>query len=500
VIRTDIDWMKVGPLMLMTVLAASANSVAQETAAASGDEGRSPSNRELTPAMEKEIAELQGIATQVVAYRNVNLFIGSESDEIVAGTTIVVDGDRISAIGNSDDDATIVPDGASIIDATNWYAVPGLIDTHVHVATLPARAPAEATLKRYLYGGITTVRDMAGDARALADLSRASLINEIPAPDIKYSALMAGPSFFDDPRTITSGLGVEPGKVPWMMAIDEHTDLSLAVAQARGTWASGIKIYANISGDLVQAIIAEGKRQGMPVWTHAEIYPATIFDTIGATSVSHICTIAESLLRLDGAKPRSPEAVVDLADFDVEDGEVQRYVAELAASETVFDATAMLYAEREREAAEKVEEPDSEESNGGSQRPVCYFDSVVEPLLSALHTAGVPISAGTDVSAPADDPFPALINEIETLANVKALSHADAIRAATSNAAVALGLSDEIGTIESGKYANITFTAENPLQSIGNLRTVVLTLKRGHQFFRSDYDHEPIPELPFPGQ
>lgn len=197
-----------------------------------------------------------GRAMDTVVYTNVFLIDGTGAP-LEKSVWIVVDGERISAILDMNKP---LPAGAQIVDGTGWYAIPGLIDSHVHLATMPASDIARRHLRRQIYSGITLVRDMAGDTRNLADLSRAAQIDEIESPDIYYSALMAGPSFFTDPRTRTSALGVEPGNVPWMQAITKETDLTLAVAQAKGTWASGIKLYANLSGNLRRSLPALVRR------------------------------------------------------------------------------------------------------------------------------------------------------------------------------------------------------------------------------------------------
>ena len=75
---------------------------------------------------------------------------------------------------------------------------------------------------------------MAGDVRLLAELKREAEFDEIPAPDIYYAAVMAGPEFFVDPRTHDSAHGRTAGAVPWMQAITQETDLPNAIAQARG--------------------------------------------------------------------------------------------------------------------------------------------------------------------------------------------------------------------------------------------------------------------------
>jgi hypothetical protein len=135
------------------------------------------------------------------------------------------------------------------------YLLPGLIDSHVHYATNPDRPYAEAELKRNIYGGVTGVRDMAGDARELAGLSRDALLNRIPSPDMFYASLVAGPSFFKDPRTVVAALGTQPGTVPWLYAVDEQR--CRWPSRRRGTGATGLKIYANLPGTLVRKLIAQ---------------------------------------------------------------------------------------------------------------------------------------------------------------------------------------------------------------------------------------------------
>jgi imidazolonepropionase-like amidohydrolase len=444
------------------------------------DEEKSPSTRSMSPEVEAKIAALGGRETVSVAYRNLSIFDASFDGGLRQKMTVLVKGDRISRIVPSESDSDVISKDTEVVDGGNWYATPGLIDSHVHMSTLPARLPSEAFLRRYVYGGLTTIRDMAGDARALADLSRAALINEIESPDIAYSSLMAGPSFFQDPRTATSGLGVVPGEVPWMLAIDETTDIPLAVAQARGTSATGIKIYANLPGGIVRQIIDEAHRQDMPVWTHAKVYTASPFDSIGADSVSHACMLAVHVMEHAAGRIFERGESIDMSSFSVEDPEFRRYVAALAESDTKFDATMFVYADSE------------------NQQERCGMDTVVRPVVAAVHKAGVPIIAGTDGSSPSDDPFPAIVDEMELLASVDGMSNADVIEAATINAAEAMGLGDELGSIDEGKLANLVFLLENPLESVANFRSVVLTVKRGRRFYRSDYHHEAIPDLPFP--
>ena len=226
-------------------------------------------------------------------YRNATLIDGTGA-KAQPGMSLLVRGERIERVWKEGSIAFKLSPDTKVVDATGLYVLPGLINTHEHLATPPNRRYAEAQMKRDLYGGITVVRDMADDLRQVADLARASRVGEIPGPDIYYAALMAGPEFFEDPRTRAVSAGMTPGKTPWMQAIGPDTDLVQAVAMARGTAASAIKIYADLPGETVKAITAEAHRQGIPVWAHAAVFPASPAQVLdaGVDVVSHVCMLA----------------------------------------------------------------------------------------------------------------------------------------------------------------------------------------------------------------
>ena len=87
--------------------------------------------------------------------------------------TVLITLNIISNIFN--DGSKTIPDSFNIMRMEGKYLLPGLIDAHVHMATdrsgTDKRANTLDVLQRMLYSGITSVRDMAGDARTLASLS-----------------------------------------------------------------------------------------------------------------------------------------------------------------------------------------------------------------------------------------------------------------------------------------------------------------------------------------
>lgn len=385
---------------------------------------------------------------------------------------IVIRGARIAAVVP----AAEAPKDATVVVLPGAFALPGLINTHVHMATWPNTPFAEALLRRDLFSGITAVRDMAGDARELAFLKRAALLGEMPSPDIYFAALMAGPAFFKDPRTHDAAQGAVPGHVPWLRAITDKTDIRIAVAEARGTGATGIKIYADLPARLVDRITTEAHRQHILVWDHAAVFPASPKQVIdsGVDVDSHVCMLAYQ------ASEQMPRAYHNRA--PVEEGKfagpgaipaMAGLFADMKTRDTILDATLYVY-------KAMWEVPNA------SPAPYCTL-ALAERLAAQAHRAGVEISTGTDANADWSSPWPSLYDELALLVHHAGFTPLEAIRAATDVGARTIGQEDNMGTLAPGKLANIVFLAKDPSTDIGNLQSVVLTVKRGRAYARTAY-------------
>ncbi|MET8135719.1 amidohydrolase family protein [Streptomyces sp. NPDC005251] len=414
----------------------------------------------------------------VAVYRGATLFDGT-GRAARGATSIVIDGPVIRAVG---DDAVIaenLPAVAQVFDLDGRFVVPGLIDAHQHIATPPDRPVAEAVLRRLVHSGVTAIRDMADDLRQVGDLARATLVGEIPGPDIRYAALMAGPGFFDDPRTHQVSQGETPGAVPWMQAITKDTDLRLAVALARGTHASAIKVYADLDHTTVAAITEEAHRQGIPVWAHATVFPATPGQivTAGVDSVSHVTLLAfegtdEPLISYKN-KPR-----VEYERFVAgDDRRIEQLFALMRQKGTVLDATAGMWAS-EALAGDGPEDAARAAAN----------TELAAVLTAQAHRAGVDIATGTDYETDPKDPFPALYAELAFLVRRCGMSPEQVLRSATLIGARSAGAEDIMGSVEAGKLANFVVLEDDPLRDIEHLRSVTLTVKRGRRFERRDFE------------
>ena len=391
---------------------------------------------------------------------------------------VLVVGERIKAVFPDAGSHPELARTAKVVDLGGRFLLPGLIDAHVHLATPPNRRQAEALMRRNLYGGVTAVRDMADDLRAVGDLARASLVGEIAGPDIYYAALMAGPAFFTDKRTVKTTAGYAPGQVPWMQAVTGSTDLPLAVAQSRGTFATAIKLYAALPADLTARITAEAHRQHMLVWAHATLFPARPSEVVaaGVDAISHACLLVrepEARVPVFG-EPRTPVA---LAPFRAGDNPaLARLFADMVRRGTVLDATVWTY---------RVDPP----GTATPPRPPLSNcdDDVGGAITGQAYRAGVLIAAGTDDNADAADPWPDLFHELNALAGKAHMPIEAILKSATLNGAQAAGHQRDMGSIEPGKLANMVVLTRNPLLNLDNLKSVQSVIKRGRVFVRSAF-------------
>jgi imidazolonepropionase-like amidohydrolase len=377
-----------------------------------------------------------------------------------SGMTVVVRDGRIAGLFPTG--SRPLPAGVATTDLSGRFLIPGLIDSHVHLATDPSgvdrRQAVEERLRHALRGGITAVRDMAGDARTLADLARAALIGDIESPAIYYSALLSGPGFFDDERVQRSTRGLAAGSAAWALAVTDTTTLPLAIAAARGAGATGIKLYAEVPPALIQRITAEAHRQGLRVWSHATLVPAVPMDAVtgGVDVLSHAAQFLWQVQRLPDFRQRMN---ANYAAVEPDDPQLLTLFRAMASRKTALDAT--LYVVRQREDA------------------LAFSAAIVRQA----KVAGVPILAGTDgIGAAADGPLPHLHDELELLVTKAGLTPLEAITAATLAPARALGIEARHGTIAEGMPADFVVLSADPSSDIRNSRRIETTYRGGKAY------------------
>ncbi len=397
------------------------------------------------------------------ALRHVNI-IDVNAKKVLEDYTIVVQNNKIKNVMPSKD--YVPADSVQSIFLKNKFVVPGLIDAHVHFATDPTlerRDNAEKVLKEMLLTGITSVRDMAGDARALASLSRNALVGDIVAPNIYYSSLMAGKRFFSDPRTIATAQGGKSGEMPYMKAVDSSSNMPLEIAQAIGTGAAGIKTYANLSVKEIVKIVEEAKKQNIPVWSHAALQLAKPSEVVasGVISISHA-----NMLIYENDK--NGDLIRSWRNYKPDDKNPQFWDKEfekldfsglfklMIQHKVLFDVTMSVL-----------------ETSKTNPRGMWSYE-IGKRIVQQAHKAGVLIAAGSD-----SDQLTFVQHEMKLLVNDGGLTPIETIIAATKHSAMATGIFKEEGSVEIGKKANLLFLNSDPTKDIKNIDDVFLVIKNG---------------------
>ena len=390
----------------------------------------------------------------------------------LADSTVLIRGGRIAAVYPTGSQP--VPTGARVEDLSGKWIIPGLIDAHVHLTSGSGDlARYRELLGRLLLNGVTGLRDMAGDTRVLAYLAREARLDAPGWPDIYYCAFMAGPAFFyEDARVPDASRGVMLGSAPWMRAVDETTNIPMAVAEAKGTGATGLKLYANLPAALVKEIAAEAHRQGLLVWTHSTVFPAKPGDAVaaGANSVSHAAYLVWE------AAPHVPpdyrsRQLGDFTNIRPEDPKIVALLEQMKEHGTILDATLWV----SRQGAARV--PDT---GGKGLLPWTYA------VTRAAHQAGVLIDAGTDSQGLASgnpaDAGAAVVDEMVLLVEQSGFTPLAAIQAATQVSAMAVGQASERGTIAPGMAADLVVLSADPSTDVRNVRKIVEVFKDGRVF------------------
>jgi len=412
--------------------------------------------------------------------KNVN-YIDVKNLTVLKDQTIIVKGDKITSIKPTKKFRK--KKGMVVIDMKGKFVIPGLIDTHVHHATSPDDWDNDKVtrmrLRNLLKGGVTAVRDMGGDNRVLTYMKRRADNDLIQSPDIYFSVIIGGQEFFSDPRTVASAKGEIPGQVDWMRAINDSTDLDEVMLRAKGTGATGIKIYAKVPAALMGKLATAAKKHGLKAWSHVYVGDARPIDAVmgGVETISHAPDISSEVVDKFYQLRRKKEMISDeqkMASFEAE--RFNKLFAEMKTQGTILDPTLAVF-----EARAKSNEISTLINDWG-----IFYTKLA-------HNKGIKISTGTDgTSDHAGVDYPLVQKEMQLLVEHAGLTPLEAIQAATIHGAEVIGIEQETGSIEEGKKANLVILNADPSNDIQAAMDISHVIKNGAFVYRGD-----DPKLPF---
>ncbi len=408
--------------------------------------------------------------------------------------TVVVNGDRIAAVGPA---ATIRPAvGATVIDGTGKFLLPGLWDMHVHIAD-PDMPPA------FLRYGVTGVRHMFSLVPAVA--VRAS----DPATGGRGPRVVAATHLLDGSKT----------GFPWLLrgnvvVAETPDDARKAVRKIRDLGNDFLKIGNALPADAYYAAVAEAKALGMPVAGHvpfavtalqcAAAGQRTIEHLDGVAAASGVQSerwLAERRACLDAREPNVAQSRVDhTAVLDTPDPNREKAMLTAFISNGVWHVPTLVQTQAVGRLGDPAALPAAVEAELPEKTRLFWQRTYPRPgevllavfqkrftaaeltvrreqflgeqrLAGRLHRAGVKLLAGTDTPYPLVVPGYALHQELGLLVGA-GLTPAEALRTATLYPAQCLGREADLGSVAAGKYADLVLLTDDPIRDIANTRRI----------------------------
>ena len=405
---------------------------------------------------EREAARVSALARartgRVVAFTNARVF---DSDAGVGreGQTLVVDGERITALGPSA--STAVPAGATVIDARNKTIIPGMWDMHGH---LQVSNQTHGSLLQ-LMQGITTVRDLAADEDVATSQRDRERAGTLASPRIILGGFLEGPLAWAGPTEALTA--TEAGARAWVAHYD-----SLGYKQ--------IKLYNLVHPDLVPTIAAEAKKRGMKLSGHIprgmSVRAAV---SLGFDEVQHAAFLLSDFfpdsLYLPTMRAYSAVATAVAPTFDVDSPGMKSLIAFLAEHKTVIDGTFNLW----------IGGGAAIVGAGGSNNQ-SRADSTYLKLITRLYEAGVPLVAGTDNANGVT-----YRRELEMYVRA-GIPVARVLQIATIDAARFMGEARDYGSLQVGKVADLVVIDGDPLARFADLARVETVVRGGRVYEMKD--------------
>jgi len=415
--------------------------------------------------------------------------------------TLVVVGNRIARLGPSA--TTLAPRGASVVDASGAFVMPGLWDMHVHLFRHSGSPPAdvhERYFPLFLANGVTGVRDMwttLEDRLTLLAWRRDEATGALPGPRIVGSSTIV-----DGPKSI------------WAAAI--HVANAVQARRVVDSLAQGgaefIKVYTDLGRDAYFAIAAHTKRLGLPFAGHLPFsVTAAEASDAGQKSIEHLgftddCSMARDQivrLRLDPSLPRPAGGVAQLYLSTYSDSmcgvlfrrfvqndtwQVPTLVVHRMAGLTFDDARTLgvrmqYITPEERATWEQRIRPGSPQA-AETRRKVFQRDL---DIVALMQRAGVPVLAGSDVANPWLIAGYSLHDELALFVQA-GMSPLAALQTATINPARYLGALDSLGTVVEGKIADLVLLDANPLEDVRNVDRIRAVVANGRLLTRAALD------------
>ena len=416
------------------------------------------------------------------------------ADAAMADATVVISGDRIAAVGPRA--STAVPAGATRIDGTGKWLIPGLIDGHVHffqsgnlytrpdaadfnavvpyaqeVARNKARLPA--TFKVWLASGVTGVIDIGGpfwnfDMRDVADRTAVAPRVEVAGPLIsmvdRVKLDLGDPPIIriESPEAARALVARELERKPDFIKVwfihQKGDDLARQEAIVKAAGDAAHAAHLRLAVHATELDVAKASlRAGADYLVHS-VFEEPIDDEFIALMRKNHALLCPTLFVRNGY-------AYALSD---------RWQA--TADEQRLADPQILAAMHDLEKMPKDKIPPRVAKLMADQ-PAINAPTIAEQNLKKLWDAGIPIVMGTDAGNIGTLHGPSVLREMALMRDA-GLTPLQVLRSATTNGARAMGRTD-IGAVAPGKLADLVLLDADPLADVGNFSHADRVIKGG---------------------
>ena len=413
---------------------------------------------------------------EVVAFTNVTV-IPMDRERTLNGQTVIVRGDRIAEIGPAN--RVRVPEGATQIDGTGKFLMPGLAEMHAHIPGPNNPDFQQRVLLMYLAGGVTTIRGMLGNPQHLTLRDQAAR-REIWSPTIFTS----GPSFNGN------------------SAPDWQTARRMVEEQKQAGY-DLLKIHPGLSRQTFDTVAATAQRLGIPFAGHvpAEVGIERALEARYA-SVDHLDGYVEWLAGAPVGTnagffgfgvinqvqdSRIPEIVRRTRAAGVWVAPTQTLMETMgggASVEEMLSWPGMQYLPQQMTQGWATNVRNNRQQNSDQAAWRHYLD-VRHALIKQLHDGGVGILLASDAPQWMNPPGFSALRELETYV-LSGLTPYQALQTGTSNVGRYFRAENEFGTVATGRRADLVLLDANPLTDIANVYRQAGVMVRGRWLPREE--------------
>jgi imidazolonepropionase-like amidohydrolase len=396
--------------------------------------------------------------------------ITAVDDGVVRNGVVIVQGDRIKAVGPS----LQIPANAEVIDLGDATLLPGLIDVHTHLLSELDGTSAtqsddwlsvvatQSTAERALLGARNGRDDLEAGITMVRDVGNSGVNGDVALRRAIERGWVIGPRMITATRALAAQGGQFGRLVPEAQSLIEQEYVTVrgpesarqAVRQALYDGATCIKVIvngtpANVTLDEMKAIVEEAHIARVKVAAHATDDAATrIAAEAGADSIEHAYVVKDDVLKMMAEK----------------------HIYLVPTDGTLKTFEDMAFGTRQ---------PSEDERNKFEREYEPFVKDEQDRLRRAIQL-GVPIAAGSDMylTMPRMNRGQASLLMYEAYAEA-GMTPMQIIHAATRDAADLLGKKESVGTLEVGKLADIIAVPGDPTSDVKALEHAKFVMKGG---------------------